>query len=72
MDAVVQYASVKSCDLSKTHLDQDQVDALLGDGSVTDAMLPPGVTRPAHWPQAGLHPVDFRDEWEKWQADPEG
>jgi hypothetical protein len=63
---------VKSCDLSETRLDQDQVNATFGDGSVTDAMLPPGVTRPPHWPGADLDVVDFLDEWRRWQADPEG
>mgnify|MGYP006276446707 CR=1 FL=1 len=70
--AVVQYAAVKSCDLSKTRLDQDQVNATFGDGSVTDARLPPGVTRPAHWPAADLDVNGFFEEMRKWQADPEG
>jgi len=70
--AVVQYAAVKSSDLSTTILDQDQVNATVGDGSVTDAMLPPGVTRPAHWPQADLALPDFHAEWQKWQSDPDG
>jgi hypothetical protein len=39
---------------------------------VTDAMLPPGVTRPAHWPEADLDWSDFLDEWRKWRAGPDG
>ena len=71
-DAVVQYASVKSSDLSTSNLDLDQVTALFGDGSVTDAMLPPGVTRPAHRPEADLDLSDLLGEWLKWKVDPEG
>ncbi|MBW4982992.1 pentapeptide repeat-containing protein [Mameliella sp. CS4] len=63
--------ALKEVDLSRIDLSQEQVNAMFGDGSVT---LPEGVAWPKKWPAwvlpfLGEHA--FRDEWRKWQADPE-
>jgi hypothetical protein len=67
-EAVFQYAAVKSCDLSRSSVKQDQVSTMFGDGSVT---LPDGIKRPAHWPPGKIDWPDFGSEWRKWQASPE-
>jgi len=64
--AVVRYAALKSITCVKPGLDQDQVNAMFGDGSVT---LPKGLTRPAHWPEADLDWDDFEKQWRAWQRD---
>ncbi len=63
--AVVHYAAVKSCDLSKSNVNRDQVTAMFGDGSVT---LPAGLARPDHWPDEDLEPGEFLKRWRAWQA----
>jgi hypothetical protein len=65
--AVIQYGAVRSCDLSKSNVTQDQVNAMFGDGSVT---LPEGLERPAHWPGEDLNVSAFFAEWRKRRADP--
>ena len=63
--AVVQYAVVKSVDLSMATLSQDQVNSLYGDGTV---QISDDVTRPAHWPEAELGGPDFYTQWRAWQV----
>lgn len=48
-------------------ISQGQIDGTFGEGSV---ILPPGLTRPAHWLQGKLNDKDFYREWRKWQSDP--
>jgi len=62
--AVVQYAAVKSTGLIGIGVDQDLVNSLYGDGSVT---LPDGITRPAHWPEEDLSSFVFPEKWRAWQ-----
>ncbi len=64
--AVVQYAAVKSVDLSRVTLSQDQVTSLFGDASVT---LADGTDRPEHWPEADLDWPEFYQRWRAWQAE---
>jgi hypothetical protein len=42
------------------------VNSLFGDASVD---LPPGITRPAHWPSEDLGWKDFRQKWRAWQRE---
>ncbi|WP_420325733.1 pentapeptide repeat-containing protein [Mameliella sp.] len=70
--ASLRAAALKEVGLSGIGLSQEQIDEMFGDASVT---LPEGRERPAHWPRwelpnHGKH--NFRDEWLKWQAYPEG
>lgn len=66
--------AVKSSDLSKSNVPQDQVNTMLGDGFVT---LPEGIDRPAHWPEENLatgpfsESDPFYDAWRAWM-DEEG
>ena len=60
-------AAVRELDLSSVPIAPDQVASMFGDGSV---ILPPGMTRPAHWPKQGLSARGFTTEYRKWRADP--
>ncbi len=66
-DATLRGASVREVDWSMVNISQDQVNSIFGDASVT---LPPGITRPAHWPDTELDPLSFEAEYNKWRADP--
>ena len=77
--AVVKFAALKSSDLSKSNLTQDQVNAIYADGSVQQEHLPKGVTRPGHWPDEPLddgssffgldEDSDFAKAWRAWQQE---
>ena len=70
--ARVQAAAVTS-DLSRVKgMTQEQLDVLFADGRVTADMLPAGLIRPAHWPEAELDWSDFYNQWQTLKADPEG
>ncbi|WP_164744950.1 pentapeptide repeat-containing protein [Alexandriicola marinus] len=71
--ADVQFAALKSINLSKSTLDQDQVNGMFGDATV---VLPGGhgpdsAQWPAHWPRHDLTNKDFRSQWQKWLANPD-
>lgn len=67
--ALLRQAAVRFFDFSATSISADQVEASFGDGSTT---VPDGMRRPEHWPEAELAWGEFRDEWDKWRADPAG
>ncbi len=71
---VVTQAALKNINLSQVGFDQATLDTAFGDASV---ILPEGLSAPAHWPVWDVPEVsvfgypEFRDEWERWRADPE-
>ncbi|MFV0303619.1 MAG: pentapeptide repeat-containing protein [Paracoccus sp. (in: a-proteobacteria)] len=66
-------AALRSADYGNVRITQDQVNASFGDASV---ILPPGVTRPPHWPDRELPDrgadgePGFFDAWRRWRSDP--
>jgi len=73
---IISFANFKNaffrdCDLSMLVIESEQIRSCFGDASVK---LPKGINLPEHWPRwvlpsSGEH--DFRNQWRKWQADPE-
>ncbi|WP_119840610.1 pentapeptide repeat-containing protein [Pseudooceanicola algae] len=66
-------AAVKNVDLSNVPQITGHLTSLFGDASVS---LPSGARPgqegwPEKWPTFELDPGEFRNEWQKWQADPE-
>ncbi len=71
-EARMEGAAVQAVNWSDTTVSQTQVQSMFGDASV---ILPPGLSRPAHWPVWQLPSIgknSFGGEWRKWRDDPAG
>ncbi|GAB4301559.1 MAG: hypothetical protein Kow0058_16420 [Roseovarius sp.] len=68
-DARLQGAIVRKADAETALALAAHLEEMFGDGSV---VLPKGVARPGHWPRQRLSAWEFRREWHRWLANPEG
>jgi len=70
-DANLQNAAFFDIDFSQNLLAfkaiEKYFDNVFCDGTV---ILPPGKPRPIHWPNDGLNPISFNEEFKRWLASP--
>ncbi|MCB1379026.1 MAG: pentapeptide repeat-containing protein [Alphaproteobacteria bacterium] len=59
-------AALQNVNLTSAGITQDRIESCFGDATV---IVPPGRSRPAHWPLWDLS-HQYINEWRKWRADP--
>ena len=65
-DTTFDKAIVFNTDFSKTRVTQEQLSQMYAGG---DTSLPPGLSRPDHWPDKTLAGDELRDAYNAWRRD---